>query len=252
MNNLFCNQESKTAQCNQHGEFISKNIFRETWTKCPQCAADQQATEQREALEREAIVKHKEWQRKLGEAAIPERFRNRTLHTYRATNEGQKRALAFAAAYAANFDEVLKTGRSAIFCGMPGTGKTHLAIGIALSVMLTGKLAMFTTAARAIRRVKDSWSKDSSETEGAVIRLLVQPDLLILDEIGVQFGSEFEKNLLFDIMNERYEKHRPTLLLSNLAAKEIKAFLGERVYDRLKEDGGQAIVFNWESQRGAA
>jgi DNA replication protein DnaC len=74
--------------------------------------------------------------------------------------------------------------------------------------------------------------------------------LLIIDEIGVQFGSPFETNLMFDILNERYEKLRPTLLLSNLTAPEIKAFLGERIYDRLREDGGQFVPFDWQSHRG--
>ena len=83
-----------------------------------------------------------------------------------------------------------------------------------------------------------------------MIALLVYPDLLIIDEIGVQFGSEFEKNLIFDILNERYENRRPTLLLSNLTVPEVRAFLGERIYDRLKEDGGRCVSFDWQSHRG--
>ena len=62
-------------------------------------------------------------------------------------------------------------------------------------------------------------------------------------------GSEFERNMLFDILNERYEKRRPTLLLSNLNIDEVKAYLGERVFDRLREDGGEVVVFDWQSWR---
>jgi len=145
---------------------------------------------------------------------------------------------------------VNEKGRSAILCGMPGTGKTHLAIGVALHIMKTGKIAAFTTVQRMIRRLKDSWRNDSQESESDVIGLLVYPDLLIIDEIGVQFGSEFEKNFMFDLLNERYEKRKPTILLSNLTPTEIKVFLGDRVYDRLKEDGGQCVAFDWASYRG--
>ncbi len=243
--------ETKPDNCAEHGAFESKNYFRNIWSGCPQCAAERQAQEQREANEKAAIDKHRAWQKKLGEAGIPERFHLRTLENYVATNQGQREALAFAIGYAEAFDEASSAGRSAIFCGKPGTGKTHLAVGIGLHVMKSGKLALFTTVQRMVRRVKDSWRKGSEESESDVIGLLVQPDLLILDEIGVQFGTEFEKNLMFDVLNERYEKRRPTLLLSNLTVPEVKAFLGERVYDRLREDGGRCVPFDWESHRGS-
>lgn len=252
LNDLGIHSEIKTksANCESHGDFVSRNVFRSVWSGCPQCAADKQAAEQREAEEKAAVERHKAWQKRLGESGIPDRFHTRTLESYHALNAGQKRALEFAASYAAKFSG--ESGRSAIFCGKPGTGKTHLAAGIGLKVMASNGLVLFTTVQRMVRRVKDAWRKDATESESDVIRLLVEPDLLILDEIGVQFGTEFEKNLMFDILNERYEKRRPTLLLSNLMPADVKVFLGERVYDRLREDGGVCVPFDWESHRGKA
>jgi DNA replication protein DnaC len=244
--------EPKQETCGKHGAFESRNIFGKVWSSCPACNTERRLADEREQAEREAERNHAIWQSRIGEAGIPERFRTRTLACYKATNAGQKRALAFMTEYAEQFSLVSETGRSAILCGLPGTGKTHLAIGAALHIMGTGKLAAFTTVQRMIRRLKDSWRKDSEESESDVIDMLVYPDLLIIDEIGVQFGSEFEKNFMFDLLNERYEKRKPTILLSNLTAVEIKSFLGERVYDRLKEDGGQCVSFDWQSYRGQA
>lgn len=240
----------QVAACADHGEYTSRNLFRNVWSGCPKCAANEKAIAQREADEKAAIERFRAWERKLGEAGIPERFRDRTLDSYRADNPKQRAALAFAQVFAGEFDQALRSGRSAIFCGKPGTGKTHLAVGIALVAMSHHHTAQFTTVMRAIRRVKDSWRKDSCKSESDVIAQLVDTDLLILDEVGVQFGSEFEKNLMFDILNERYESHRPTLLLSNLNPDEVRAFLGERVYDRLREDGGKCVPFDWDSYRG--
>lgn len=242
----------KNESCKKHGSYESRNLFRHVWSGCPACAADEKAVRDREAEELELSRRHAAWQRKLGDANIPDRFRDRTLSSYVATTDGQKRALAFANAYAEQFADVSKTGRSAIFCGKPGTGKTHLSIGIALAIMGTGKSAMFTTVQRIVRRMKETFRKDSEESERDVLNMLTYPDLLIIDEIGVQFGSDFEKNLMFDILNERYEDRKPTLLLSNLTAQEVKAFLGERIYDRLREDGGQCVSFDWSSYRGSA
>lgn len=244
--------ETKTENCAKHGTFESRNIFGKVWLGCPTCNSEQKAIAEREQAEKDAQERHASWVRKMGEAGIPERFRSRTLDSYKATNAGQKRALTFMTEYAEQFSRVRETGRSAILCGLPGTGKTHLAIGVALHVIALGKAAAFTTVQRMIRRLKDSWRKDSIESESDVINLLVYPDLLIIDEIGVQFGSEFEKNFMFDLLNERYEKRKPTILLSNLTSAEIKVFLGERVYDRLKEDNGQCVSFDWASYRGNA
>lgn len=247
---LKTDKQTRTEKCDKHGDYESRNVFGGVWSRCPVCMDEDNEARKREDADRAAIEKARVWQMRLGEAGIPDRFHNRTLANYIATNAGQKSSLAFAMEYAGGFDVAQKTGRSAIFCGKPGTGKTHLAVGIGLHAMTLGKLVLFTTVQRAVRRVKDSWRKDSQESETDVIDMLVEPDLLILDEIGVQFGSDFEKNLMFDILNERYEKSRPSLLLSNLTAQEVKAFLGERVYDRLREDGGKCIPFDWASHRG--
>lgn len=241
----------KNEKCEKHGDFESRNIFGKVWSSCPTCTAEQKVISDRLHAEKEQAERNIAWQRRIGEAGIPERFKNRTLDCYKATNSGQKRALAFMTEYAEQFNLVRETGRSAILCGIPGTGKTHLAIGAALHIMASGKIAAFTTVQRMIRRLKDSWRNDSTESESDVISMLVYPDLLIIDEIGVQFGSDFEKNFMFDLLNERYEKRKPTILLSNLTAVEIKSFLGERVYDRLKEDGGQCVSFDWKSYRGS-
>lgn len=248
------------ANCPTHGDFESRNVFGTVWTKCQKCTAEYQAQRETEEAAKEAIDREKRWSRKMGDAGIPERFQNRTLDTYIAKTAGQKRALEFAQEFAGKFDKVQESGRSAIFCGKPGTGKTHLAIGIGLAVLNKQRspqwantcLVQFTTVQRMVRMVKDAWRKDSELSETEVIDLLVEPDLLILDEIGVQFGTEFEKNLMFDVLNERYEKRRPTILISNLEPKEVKAFLGDRVYDRLREDGGECVPFDWNSHRGAA
>lgn len=79
---------------------------------------------------------------------------------------------------------------------------------------------------------------------------MVEPDLLILDEVGVQHGSDTEKLILFEIINGRYEAARPTIVISNLDAAGLEQFLGERAFDRLREGGGRLVVFDWESHRG--
>ena len=243
---------TRTAKCSRHGDYISTNFMGEHWTECPSCMMKKRDEEAKKQIERDKQAQieraNRRWLGRIKGAAIPERFKDRTLDSYIAETTGQKKALAFAKEYAKNFDQVLKTGRSAIFVGKVGTGKTHLAIGIALSIMQQQRLPLFVTVQRLIRRVKDSWHT-KTETESEVVDAFASPDLLILDEVGVQFGSEFEKQLLFDVLNERYEKLKPSILLSNIPTDQLNDYLGERVTDRLRENGGALIGFNWDSYR---
>ena len=243
---------TKKRMCPKHGAYTSTNFVSDYWTECPECmTAKKKEIEKQEQLKYIALAKEREqrkWMAKIKGAAIPERFKDRTLDSYVVKTSGQKKALAFAKEYAENFDQVIKTGRSAIFVGKVGTGKTHLAAGIALSIMQQQRSPVFTTVQRLIRRVKDSW-RTKEETESDVINAFASPDLLILDEVGVQFGSEFEKQLLFDVLNERYEKLKPSILLSNIPSEQLSDYLGERVMDRLRENGGALIGFNWDSYR---
>ena len=244
--------QTRQAKCQMHGEYASRNAFGSHWTKCPACQAEAKAAADGKRAEREKVEAMLRWQKRLGHSCIPDRFRDKTLENYVAEIEGQRRALEFATAFADNFDaDALASGRGALFVGKPGTGKTHLACGIGLRIMhLDGRLVLFTTVLRAVRRIKNTWSRESMETESEAIAALVYPDLLILDEIGVQFGSDTEKMMLFDLLNDRYERRRPTLMLSNLSVDEVRGYLGERIFDRMREDGGEVVVFDWPSHRG--
>ena len=242
----------KEKHCPKHGYYVSTNYIGDYWTECPECmTVKKNELEEQENLKyirQEEERRHRRWMGKIKTALIPERFKDRTLNSYIAKTSDQKTALAFAKEYAENFDQVMKTGRSAIFVGKVGTGKTHLAVGIALSIMEQQRSPLFTTVQRLVRRVKDSW-RTKEETESEVIEAFASPDLLILDEIGVQFGSEFEKQILFDVLNERYEKLKPSILLSNIPREQLGEYLGERVTDRLRENGGKMIPFDWDSHR---
>lgn len=244
---------TKDCECESHGPYVARHLFRNRFSCCPKCSEEREAKEAQERLEERRIARESSMIATIGRAGIPERFIDKTLDNYIADTQEKTRALAFAKQYASEFDSVMKSGRSAIFLGKPGTGKSHLACAIGqYAIRNNSAYVLFVTVMRAIRSIKDTWAKESGKSESDAIAALVSPDLLILDEVGVQFGSDFEKNVLFDVLNERYEKRKPTLFLSNLNKDEIVLFLGERVMDRIREDGGKIIPFSWESYRATA
>jgi len=136
-----------------------------------------------------------------------------------------------------------------IMVGGFGTGKTHLANSAVIDLHDNGKCGVRINAVDMIRRLKSTWAKDSNESEEDAIEAFVEVDLLIIDEIGVQFGSDTEKMFMFDIINGRYEECLPTVIISNLDVDGVKEIIGERCIDRLREDGGKVVAFDWESYR---
>ncbi|TFL14451.1 AAA family ATPase [Pusillimonas caeni] len=209
---------------------------------------------QRLENEQRARQQQADWERArlqnlFNRAAIPPRFEDRSLENYATELDGQAKALRIAKQYADTFDE--NEGVSLIFCGGVGSGKTHLAIGIAKQIMQGYRSALFMSVMGAVRSVKETW-RDSDISERKALQNLIEPDLLILDEVGVQFGSDTEKLILFEIINGRYENRRSTILISNLAMDKLTEYLGERVVDRLREGGGKLVVFDWPSYRKRA
>lgn len=254
---LFASLPKERRHCEKHGDYESFN-FRNHWSGCMKCY-DEGKEDRDEAYRLEMIDRQKAWQAerqarelaaKIGRACIPERFKDRTLQSYIAENEGQKKALVFADQFLDGYKQG-KRGQSAIFTGERGTGKTHIAVGIANAMIVDhNATAVYSTVQRLIRAVRETWRRESEHSESEVIAIYATPDLLILDEVGIQAGSENEKNILFDVLNERYETKRSTIMLTNLSVDECREFLGERVFDRMREDGGRFVAFNWESQRG--
>lgn len=210
--------------------------------------------EQKRQDERDRQIRRAERRQKmLSNAKIPPRFSDATLANFVAHCDGAKHALVVAKDYADNFIETaLESGTCLIFCGGVGAGKTHMAVGIAHAVIDQDKSVLFTSVINAVRAVKETYTRNLDKTEAEVIKSFISPALLILDEVGVQFGSDTEKMILFEIVNGRYERYLPTILISNLAKDALEQFIGERAIDRLREGGGKLVVFDWQSYRKLA
>lgn len=181
---------------------------------------------------------------------IPDRFSDKTFWDYSASSAGQRSNLEKCQDYAENFDTHYADGRCLILSGTVGTGKTHLAIAILKGVVeKQGYTGKYWTVNGLLQVIRSSYEKDSGFSESDVIASVTDTHLLVLDEVGATKQSEFEMATLFNIINSRYEWKLPTIIISNLGPKQIGEAIGERCFDRLREGGGECLVFQGESNR---
>ena len=247
----------RTVNCAEHGDFEAKAIPLPTfgnrpakviWSSCPDCA--------RIAREREADAKRAEEERarqsriedRLNRAGIPKRFRERSFDTYIADTEPKQTALTTAREFAENFDEHARKGSTLVFAGNIGTGKGHLAVAAAQQVMTQGHSAFFATAREIVLMLRARWDDPKAPSELEVLRMLTSMSLLVIDEIGVQFNTDAERDQLFGVIDGRYRYLMPTILTTNLNTTKLKEAIGERSYSRLREEG-RWVRFDWEDFR---
>lgn len=247
---------SRTDCCPHHGQFENQLIEafagEPQWSDCPRCLFDaSNAADSAVSVPAIAQRRARRLNAALLDINLPPRFRTKSLDGYRADTDEQANALAACREYAELFEQHYRAGRSLMLLGGVGTGKTHLAAAIAADVVRQGATVRYITASELIRAIKASFNRDSTRTEQQIYNDMMGFDLLIIDEIGVQHGTDFERNALFEVVNGRYGHVLPTVIISNLGPTELPACLGDRVIDRFRENEGFAVVFRWPSARRA-
>ncbi len=186
---------------------------------------------------------------------IPKRYQGLRFKDYKETTRDSTKVKEDCKSFA--FTGAFSTGL--LMVGQNGNGKTMMACIILNElIMLNPTLTYdvdwatqrtsfrYAEAIKIIRDIKNTWQAKSSEQYA--IDQYVRPNVLVIDEIGMQYGSPTEKQFLTEIINDRYNLVRPTILAGNLTPNEIKELLGDRIYDRFNEDG-KCLVFNWPSYR---
>jgi len=228
-------------------------------SECPRCFA---AKIEQEALEHSRKIsdfnkKHKDKSlvEMLGYSGIPKKFMKHGFQTFNCNDTESLKLFDVCKGYADNFGENLNNGRGLLMIGSPGRGKTHLASAICKTVIRNGFSALFVSTLGVIQIVKETYRPNSEMSERDAIIRFAKPDLLVLDEVGVQHKTKTEQVIITEIINRRYENEKATIMLSNLqvdgAGDSLMNVLGERVIDRLRETN-DLLVFQGKSYRGRA
>lgn len=242
----FCNKHKKEEVKIPYG--IHEGVIGYNYI-CPECHPEMYEIKTKWYA---GLMESKSPQKKINlalkNAMLAPRFKEKTFEKYFINSKEnqlhQKEALRVSETFASDF-----RGMGLLFLGNSGTGKNHLAAAIINKIIRDGKTALMLKAIKLFRAVKESWDKKATTSESQIIDSCVAPDLLVIDEVGVQVGSDTEMRIISEIIDDRYENYKPSILIGNITIDELKDLVGTRVVERFKE-GGRVVVFNWESYRG--
>lgn len=135
--------------------------------------------------------------------------------------------LNYCKAYAADFS---RRSPSLLLYGKTGLGKTHLSLAIAGNAVEEGYGVIYSSAQNLFNKLeKDKFGKADANTEEAILDC----DLLIIDDLGAEFTTQFTVSALYNIVNSRELESKPTIISTNLMPEQLTKAYGERIASRI-------------------
>jgi DNA replication protein DnaC len=147
-------------------------------------------------------------------ARIPERYRNCRLQNFKdLQNESLKKAKAVAKRFVDHWPAV---DAGLLISGPVGVGKTHLAVAILNDLVDTkGATALFCDFSDLLDRIQASFSRSNEENQDDIVAPYRDAELLVLDELGARRPSDWVREVLYGLLNTRYNRGRLTILTTN-------------------------------------
>jgi len=122
--------------------------------------------------------------------------------------------------------------RNLCFYGNTGVGKTFLSNCIAKELLNEGHSVVYFTAPGLFAIFeKDVFQKDPEA--GALRENIYDVDLLIIDDLGTEIGGSFTASQLYQTLNERILRKKPTIISTNLKMSDITDRYSERTFSRI-------------------
>jgi DNA replication protein DnaC len=165
---------------------------------------------------------------------VPIAMLGKTIDEYEPANESMVMALKICQVFVKRFgSEQRKTSIALI--GPTGVGKTHLAAAALQELLQTQRIRepLFAYVPKFIEDVRSSFDAPREEREAFMARA-IGSDLLVLDDLGAERVTDWVRERIGVIINERWANARPVIITTNADLDHFAETLGDRAISRLK------------------
>lgn len=218
------------------------------------CQEDQLNREEEERAKQEKL----DMLEKMREySLISDRYKDVSFKsTITGQNESFDIAFARCQKYVLNADLCLKDGLGIYMYGDRGCGKTHLSACMVNHLINNGYSAMLTSFTRIVEDIKSSFGGNHEENERTIISKYSSIDFLFIDDIGTERfmnnnNDTYMQEKVYEVINDRYNKRKPTIFTSNYSIKEIvnEQGMSSRTADRIYEMASAILHIEGKSFR---
>jgi len=149
--------------------------------------------------------------------------------------------------YCKSWDAIYANNRGLLLYGKAGSGKTFLSFAIANTLYEQGKAVMAISISKLLAIIKDSFDMHGEFSETDILNAVMDADLLVLDDMGVEYKTAWSYEKLYAIIDTRYRVARPTIITTNYNLSELRENLAtvdiktrardpsERIFSRISE-----------------
>lgn len=119
--------------------------------------------------------------------------------------------------------------------GTFGSGKTHLAYAIVGRALDAGRGVYYASLPELLDTLKAGFEDGARMGYEARMRVMLETDLLVLDDLGAQARTAWSDEKIFELTNYRYTRRLPLVVTTNLNLSDSACSLEPRVLSRLND-----------------
>lgn len=190
-------------------------------------------------------------QKLLEESNLGERFRGRTFASFDARRD--EAAFNACSKYAQDAKLMERRRNSLLIAGGYGSGKTHLAAAVTKALTDRGISVLFGTAIEHFDNIRNDFEHTGLNRHLAKMK---SANVLVIDDLGKEKKSDWTQQVLFDVLNFRYEHKLPIIVTTNLIDADGEHFdalanhVGGAVWSRMCEMCNEVITKSGDYRQG--
>lgn len=130
-------------------------------------------------------------------------------------------------------DQFTQHSKSLLLIGATGLGKTHLSLSIANVLIRKGMSVIYTTTPDILFKLEKEHFSYRYDAQENTYNSLLKCDLLILDDLGTEFPTDFTRTCIYNLFNSRLLAGRPVIISTNMTIDEMIEAYSTRFVSRV-------------------